>query len=221
MRKKPLANDEYYHIYNRGVDKREVFSDDRDYIRFLLSINLLNDKRDGLMIKWRDYQRCVKNARLEDFLKLNFRKRERLVDIISYCLMSNHYHFILKQNIKKGIEKFLQKLGTSYTKYFNKKYQRNGSLFQGTFKSSHISSTGLLLRMAVYASCNSEIHNVSPAKNYPWCSFAVHAGKQKSDIINNSIFSEHFKRGKDLEEYAKENVLDFQDRKHDQELIIE
>ncbi len=154
-------------------------------------------------------------------LKLNFRKRGRLVDIVSFCLMSNHYHFVLKQNAEKGIERFLQKLGTSYTKYFNKKYQRNGSLFQGTFKSSHISSTGLLLRMAVYASCNSEIHKVSPAKNYSWCSFAVHSGRQKSDIVNDGLLSEHFKSGKDFEEYAKENVLDFQIRKQNQDLIIE
>jgi putative transposase len=221
MRKKPLANNEYYHIYNRGVDKREVFSDDRDYVRFLLSIDLLNDEKDGLMIMWRDYQRCVKNANLNDFLKLNFRKRERLVDIISFCLMSNHYHFVLKQNVEKGIERFLQKLGTSYTKYFNKKYQRNGSLFQGTFKSSHISSNGLLLRMAVYASCNSEIHKVSPANNYPWCSFAVHLGRQKSDIVNNGLLSEHFKSGKDFEEYANENILDFQERKQDQEMFLD
>jgi putative transposase len=220
MRKKPLVNNEYYHIYNRGVDKREVFSDDSDYFRFLLSINLLNDEKDGLMIRWRDYQRCVKKANLDDFLKLSFRERERLVDIISFCLMSNHYHFVLKQNVEKGIERFLQKMGTSYTKYFNKKYQRNGSLFQGTFKSSHISSTGLLLRMAVYASCNSEIHKVSPAKNYPWCSFAVHLGNQESDIVNDGLISEHFKSSNDFEEYAKENVLDFKERKHDQDLII-
>ncbi len=221
MRKKPLVNNEYYHIYNRGVDKREVFSDERDFTRFLLSMNLLNDKEDGLMIKWRDYQKCVKNPELDAFLRLNFRKRERLVDVVSYCLMSNHYHFILKQNIEKGIEKFLQKLGTSYTKYFNKKNQRNGSLFQGTFKSSHIPSVGLLLRMAVYASCNSEIHKVNPAKNYPWCSFLVHAGVQKNDFINNSLFAEHFRSGKDFEEFAKENILDFQERKQDQEMFLD
>jgi len=221
MRKKALVENEYYHIYNRGVDKREVFSDDRDYARFILSMNLLNDEKDGLMIRWRDYGKCVKNPSLNDFLKLNFRKREYLVDIVSYCLMSNHYHFVLKQNVEKGIERFLQKLGTSYTKYFNKKYQRNGSLFQGTFKSSHISSTGLLLRMAVYASCNSEVHRVCPADKYPWCSFAAHAGRQKNDIINNSIFIEHFKGGTDFREYARENILDFQERKHDQEIFLD
>ncbi|PIU77969.1 MAG: hypothetical protein COZ28_03575 [Candidatus Moranbacteria bacterium CG_4_10_14_3_um_filter_44_15] len=221
MRKKPLVNNEFYHIYNRGVDKREVFSDDHDCTRFLLSMNLLNDKQDGLMIKWRDYQRCVKNANPGDFLKLNFRKREYLVDIVSYCLMSNHYHFVLKQNVEKGIERFLQKLGTSYTKYFNKKYQRNGSLFQGTFKSSHISSTGLLLRMAVYASCNSEIHKVSPAKNYPWCSFLSHARIKKNDITKKDLFLEHFRSGNDFEKYAKENILDFQERKQNQDLTIE
>lgn len=221
MRKKPLVNHSYYHIYNRGVDKREVFSDDHDYARFLISMNLLNDEKDGLMIRWRDYGKCVKNPMLNDFLKLNFRKRAHLVDIVSYCLMSNHYHFVLKQNSERGIEKFLQKIGTSYTKYYNKKYHRNGSLFQGTFKSSYISSTALLLRSAVYVSCNSEVHKVSDAKNYPWCSFLSHVRIKKDDIIDNDLFLEHFRSGNDFEKYAKENILDFQERKQNKDLIIE
>jgi len=65
------------------------------------------------MIKWRDYGKSIKNANFNDFQKLNFRKREYLVDIVSYCLMKNHYHMILKQRAERGIEKFLQKLGTS------------------------------------------------------------------------------------------------------------
>ena len=128
MRKKPLVNHAYYHIYNRGVDKRQVFCDEKDFLRFITAMELLNDREDGAMIKWRDYKNYVKNANLDDFLKLNFRSREYLVDIVSYCLMTNHYHMILKQRVEKGIEKFLQKLGTSYTKYFNERNKRNGAL---------------------------------------------------------------------------------------------
>lgn len=221
MRKESIVDNEYYHIYNRGVDKRDVFSDEKDYFRFLLSMNLLNDKEGGIMIKWRDYKKSVKNAKLNDFLKLSFRKRENLVDIISYCLMSNHYHFILKQNVERGIERFLHKLGTSFTKYFNEKHKRNGSLFQGSFKSSHINSTAKLLRLAVYVSGNSEIHKVSSAKKYPWCSFLLHSGNKKSDIINDHVLSEHFRSRQDFEEYANENIRDFQERKQDQEIFLD
>ena len=221
MRKKPLVDNEYYHIYNRGVDKRQVFLDDKDFSRFLISMNLLNDKEDGAMIKWRDYKKYVKNASINDFLKLNFRSREYLVDIISYCLMTNHYHMILKQRVEKGIEKFLQKLGTSYTKYFNERNKRNGALFQGRFKSSLIKSEGSLSRFSVYVSCNSEVHKVSLAKNYPWCSFPHHIGKSKSDLVRDEDFRKEFRSAGDLEEYAKENIADFQMRKQDQNAVFE
>lgn len=221
MRKKPLANNEYYHIYNRGVDKRQVFLEEKDFSRFLISMNLLNDKEDGVMIRWRDYKRCVKSARLDDFLKLNFRKREYLVDIVSYCLMTNHYHMILKQRVEKGIEKFLQKLGTSYTKYFNEKNNRNGALFQGRFKSSLIKSEGSFSRFSVYVSCNSEVHKVCAAKNYPWCSFPHHIGKSKDDFVRDEEFRRDFRDANELEKYAKENIADFQERKQDQEMFLD
>ena len=221
MRKKQLANNEYYHIYNRGVDKRQVFSNEKDFSRFLVSMNLLNDKADGAMIKWRDYRKYVKNARMDDFLKLNFRRREYLVDIVSYCLMSNHYHMVLKQRVEKGIEKFLQKLGTSYTKYFNERNKRNGALFQGRFKSSHIKSEGSLSRFSIYVSCNSEVHKICPAKNYPWCSFPHHIGKSKDDLVKDDDFRREFINSDELEEYAKENIADFQVRKQDTDTFFE
>ena len=75
MRREVFFNGEYYHIYNRGVDKRDIFGDVRDYERFLLSMGLLNDVNDGLMIAWRDYKDSNPGARPDDFLKLSFRKQ--------------------------------------------------------------------------------------------------------------------------------------------------
>lgn len=75
MRKNTFTNGEYYHIFNRGTDKREIFSDFLDYERFLLSMNLLNDENEGLMIKWRDYKKSNPLPNLNDFLKLRFRKK--------------------------------------------------------------------------------------------------------------------------------------------------
>ena len=115
----------------------------------------------------------------------------------------------------------MQKLGNSYTKYFNEKYQRNGSLFQGTFKSSHLKSDSQLLRMSVYVNCNSEIHNVSSASKYKWCGFPEYLGNADSRFCAKKDILGHFRSRKDYREYAGENILDFRERKEDQELIFE
>ena len=73
-----------------------------------------------------------------------------LVEIVAYCLNPNHYHLIVKQISEKGIERFMQKIGTGYTNYFNKRYERSGALFQGKFKSIHIDSNEYLLHLSVY-----------------------------------------------------------------------
>ena len=221
MRKDPLANHQYYHVYNRGVDKRNIFGDDADYKRFILSLMLMNDEQDGLMIRWRNYKDSHKNALVNEFLRLNLSEKKKLVNIIAYCCNSNHFHFVFKQLEDKGIERFMQRISTGYTMYFNKRHHRSGSLLQGRFKSSHLKSEGSLLRMAIYVSCNSEVHKIHPAKNYLWCSFPHHAKKEKNDFIDDKEFREQFRSTKDLEEYARENVEDFQMRKQDEDLVFE
>ena len=159
MRKTAFANGEFYHIYNRGVDKCDVFVDDADYKRFLLSMNLLNDVENGLMQRYRDLKRDgLPKVQPSDIRRLDLGKHDKLVEIICYCLNPNHYHMIVKQKENKGIEKFMQKLGTSYTMYFNKKYKRSGSLFQGKFKSIHIDSNEYLLHLSAYINQNNFIH---------------------------------------------------------------
>ena len=98
MRKTEFANDEYYHIFNCGVDKREVFLDGRDYERFLLCMDLVNDEDSGQMEKLRNERNS--KVRPSEFRRSNLgisKARQKLVDIICYCLNPNHYHFILKQ----------------------------------------------------------------------------------------------------------------------------
>jgi putative transposase len=222
MRKKPFVENEYYHIYNRGVDKRKVFLDTRDYERFLISMNLLNDKQDGLMLKWRDFKLYRPGASLQDFLQTSdVRRKDPLVEIDAYCLIPNHIHFVLKQVSRNGIVKFMQKLGNSYTKYFNERQQRSGALFQGKFKSSHIGSNSMLLRLSIYVNCNSEIHKLNSAVNYRWCSYAYYLGKENSVVCKKKAVMSQFSNIKEYMAYAKDNVADFKQKKIDQELVIE
>ena len=122
MRKTEFANEEYYHIFNRGVDKREVFMSQEDYERFLLIMDLLNNKKDGIILKWRNFKRANLNAIISDYYKSNpIDDSDRLVEMNVYCLNSNHFHFALKQLTENGVRIYMHKLSTSYTNYFNLK----------------------------------------------------------------------------------------------------
>src|SRR5688572_26700596 len=131
MRKQPLITGEYYHIYNRGVDKRDIVKNIRDIERFSESMREFNQVEAivslaNLRKTYRSHQIAPKAL------------SKPLVAFVAYCLNPNHFHFVLKQLVDGGIPKFMQKLQAGYTSYFNIKNSRTGSLFQGTFKSQLI-----------------------------------------------------------------------------------
>ncbi|HBB37004.1 MAG: hypothetical protein A2374_01900 [Candidatus Moranbacteria bacterium RIFOXYB1_FULL_44_23] len=221
MRKVQFIKDQYYHIFNRGIDKRKIFLDDFDYRRFLLSMRLMNDEQDGLMIRWRDHKKTYPKATVETFLRSDLRKRNPLVKIVCFSLLPNHYHFVLEQLAKNGIERFMQRVGIGFTMYFNKKYNRSGVLFQGKCKSSLIKSTHHLLYLSAYVNCNAEVHNISDAKKYPWSSLSNFLRKSKSDICNGEVIWSQFKNNKEYENFAKENVEAAKLKKEDEKLILE
>jgi putative transposase len=132
LRKDPFITGEYYHIYNRGIDKRNIFKLERDYERFMMLLYLSNSiesfKLDDLLNK--------RNKNFEKVLILD--KGEPLVSIGAWCLMTNHFHLLVRQEVDEGITKFMRKIGTGYSMFFNIKYQRQGALFGGPFKSKCI-----------------------------------------------------------------------------------
>ena len=119
---------EYYHIYNRGTDKRIIFNNDYDRNRFLILLYLANSNL-GFQI------RADTGRKLFDYF--NDDRGETLVDICCYCLMPNHFHILVREKEEGGITKFLHKLKTSYSSYYNKKNERKGTLFESTFKAEH------------------------------------------------------------------------------------
>lgn len=162
MRKQILATDEYYHIYNRGVDKRDIFSEKEDVRRFIESILSFN-QIDGVG-SIRDLRKSQSEPKA---LSLSVSKKsEPLVAIVAYCLNPNHFHFILKQLIEGGIAKFMQKLQGGYTYYFNAKNFRSGSLLQGTFKSHLINDENYFNKTLGYVNKNYAIHTIPKNKQY-------------------------------------------------------
>jgi putative transposase len=135
---------EYYHIYNRGVERRNVFLDEADYFRFILGMREFNDINSVFNL-----HRLQKTSEIKFF-----QDKKPLVKFVCYSLMPNHFHFLLRQLEDGGISKFMQKLGTGYTKYFNKRYERDGVLFQGVFKAKHIPIDEYLLHLSRYIHLN-------------------------------------------------------------------
>ena len=220
QRKVSFVNGEFHHIYNRGVDKRKIFSNQRDYERFLVSMYLLNTKEDILMTKWRDFKKFNPKARLLDFREI--RPEERLVEFICYCLNDNHYHFILRQFQDKGIEVFMQKLGTSHTSYFNKKYKRSGSLFQGPFGSTHIATNDQLLYLSAYVNKNHLIHGYKEGDNWKYSSLNEYLGRQSDFCFcNTSQILDQFSGIKEYEKYINANALQMRENKELRKLLLE
>lgn len=185
MRKLQFVNDEIYHIYNRGVDKRNIFLDDQDYFRFIHDLFEFNDEAPApnsyyFYSKREDPQFSEVKPR-----KVNRGMRKLLVEILAFCLMPNHIHLLLRQVQEGGISKLMQKLG-SYGLYYNKKYERKGHLFGGKFQAIHIKNEEQLKTVFVY------IHTNPVAIIFPqWKEKGIKNAKEAREYIENYRWSSY------------------------------
>jgi putative transposase len=211
-----LAPGEYYHVYNRGVDRRDVFVDPADYSRFLTTLYLANS---GIPLHRSDFHYS------EGDIFENERETS-LVDIGAYALMPNHFHLLLHENSEGGISKFMQKLMTSYTMYFNGRNERTGPLFAGVFKAQHADTDTYLKYLYAYIHLNPlsiKYPKWRENKKHPdgeWKKFLTQyrysslpdylelsKKRKQSVIINPAAFPKYFEHGdavlNDLSEWVR------------------
>jgi putative transposase len=151
LRKTALAQGGIYHIYNRGVDKRDIFMDDDDRFRLIHDLYEFNDSKPVVNLGINLKSNKLKEVGLP---YIERKPRELLIEILAFCLMDNHFHLLVRQVKKNGVTEFMRKIGTGYTNYFNKKYERTGALFQGKFKSVHIEKDAHFMYMPIYIHLN-------------------------------------------------------------------
>ncbi len=206
LRKVNFLEGEYYHIYNRGNSKKEIFHDKYDYFHFMKlmyicnntdNIKIFNDNRYGTEV----FDKMVEN----------------IVSLGAYCLMPNHFHFLITEKIDRGVSKFMQKLSTAYVMYYNKKYRHTGSLFEGKFKSVHASNDIQLKYLFSYIHLNpikliqkdwkeNGIINKKEAlnflDNYEYSSYKDYSQKERiyNKVLNIKDFPDYF--------YTKEKFKD-------------
>ena len=212
MQKPQFVENQIYHIYNRGVEKRDIFLDDKDYLRFIHDLFEFNDRDPAFNVAY--YFNSKSKEVKSQYLEKERKPRKLLVEILLFTLMPNHFHLLLKQKQENGIVKFMQKLGTGYTNYFNKKYDRVGGLFQGRFKAVLINEEAHFIHIPFYFHTNpiDLIYESSTSidwrgqieflENYRWSSFLDYIGKKNFPSVTSRKFLLEFWGGE--KEYRKE-----------------
>ena len=218
-RRHAFANDEFFHIYNRGVDKRIIFDDAEDTQRFLQSMVEFNAVEPVGSLYQNSFNRLS---------GLTPKLNEKLVNIIAYCLNPNHFHLILEQLVDGGISEFMKRLGGGYTSFFNVKNERSGSLFQGTFKSILIDSNEYLLHVSAYVNLNDRVHQLSgltPKLAESRSSWREYTDTSIKGICEKGIILEQFDSIAEYEKFALSSLESItqkkQDRKDLERLFLE
>lgn len=178
-RKVAFAPGETYHLYNRGVDKRDIFLDQGDHIRFVALLHAMNSQEPVQLNNILAGGKPVESV-------YNEKISHRLVSIGAYCLMPNHFHLLVKECVDGGISTFMKKLGTAYVMYFNTKYQRKGALFEGRFKSIHAGDDRYLKYLYSYIHLN-PVKLIEPR----WKDKQLSDPKQAEVYINSYRFSSY------------------------------
>ena len=195
---KTYTENGYYHVYNRGVEKRDIFVDDQDYRVFLSFLkSYLSPEILGVKpyhpIEEATGSRPVRIRPLKTFFGE--------VSLLAYCLMPNHFHLLLWQSSMDGMTRFMQSFCTSYSMYFNKKYKRVGTLFQGPYKAVSVYDDIYLLHLTRYIHLNPlefEVTGSCPVKvsEYPYSSYSYYLGKKQAEWLHPQPVLDFFRTNK-------------------------
>ena len=173
MRKEKITTGEYYHVYNRGVNKQTIFHDRSDYVRFLfLLIFFQSPKRFSNIIKFVGIYLKIGAFNLKK-KKVNDIAKFRFVELVCFCIMPNHFHLLVQQTSDQGTASYMHRVLGGYSRYYNKKYDTQGHLFQNTYKAVHIKNDIQLLYLTAYIHRNPRILSGWLGKEhlYEWSSY--------------------------------------------------
>ena len=209
MRSPIFNTGDFYHIYNRGNNKRSTYLDFYDFQRFLESVDQFNTENT-----------------IGSIYENSFRKRplgsptSKLVNIVCFCLNPNHYHLLLEQLVENGISKFMHRLGTGYTKYFNQKYSSSGSLFQGKYKFIRVGTNEYLLHLSSYINLNFKVHGLGgPTSKSSWDEYIN--PKKHFELCTKEIILSQFKNRDGYKKFAYESLATIKEKRDLEELLLE
>lgn len=202
-RKTPLVPGEVYHVFNRSVARQPIFLNKNDYQRALESINYYRYQK--LPLRFSHFKRLSLELR-KQFTEKYMTNNKTILEILAYCVMPNHIHFLLRASEQGGIQDFMRNLQNSYSKYFNVKRKRSGALFQAMFKAVRIESDEQLIHVSRYIHLNpvtSFLTDKESLSSYVWSSFNDYISDQQGPLfVSSKLVSDQFKSRKSYREFV-------------------
>lgn len=187
IRKTPLVVNEIYHVFNRSVARQPIFLSNFDYQRALDVLTFYSYFDPPLRFS---HCKRLSEPQKTAFMESLRKKGEKQIELLAFCLMPNHIHFLIKEIREKGISTFMSNFQNSYAKYLNLKTQRNGALFQTAFKAVRIETDEQLIHITRYIHLNPLtsyiLKDIEGLINYPWSSFPIYLGKHPLDILSKN-----------------------------------
>ena len=186
----------FYHVFNRGVEKRKIFLDSKDFKIFIYYLFVYLKPLDDALKKYPQLP-----------IRLHARNLSSEVELISYCLMPNHFHFLLKQFSRDGISRLMKQVTNAYTEYFNKRYKRTGGLMQGTFKAVKVKTDEQLIHLSRYIHLNPVVGGiVNKIDHYDWSSYGEFITENSMGLCNSSIILNLFNSSDEYKNFVKDQI---------------
>ena len=205
-RRTPIVTGEIYHTFNRSIARQPIFINTKSYSRALELINFYSYVQPRL--RFSHYNRLPLKERA-DFLNDLKTNRRKQIQLLAFCLMPNHVHFLMRELEKNGISKFMSNFQNSYAKYFNLKTDRTGSLFQSMFKAVRIESDEQLIHVCRYIHLNPltsyVIKDANDLENYAWSSYPAYFRKS-SDSVDTTLISPFFPSKMEFKKFTLDQV---------------
>ena len=226
MRKESFGLGDYVHVYNRGNRKQAIANDIEDKDHFLQMLVYFNTE----VIPPNPFQDLRTKLRpgLKEFIWPDYwQPRKPIVKILAFILMKNHFHLLLEEVVENGIAKFMQRLGTGMTMYYNTKHKETGRLFQGVYRAKIVDKDVYLKYLNVYIQVKNgfELYNggfemamkefdkaYKWVTEFPYGSLSHYYGKVATPIVDKELFLEIFASPDDYKSFAKECMLDLENR---------
>lgn len=208
MRKTIFAENEHYHLCSRGLDREQLFKDDRDYIRFLFlmlyyqSPLKLNNTSYYVSCYLKKERFCLNELKLKELAK------RRQLEVVSFALMPNHFHILIKNIEEHAASAYMQRVLMAYGKYYNEKYKRVGHVFDGPYKCTHIENNKQLLHVSCYIHKNPiDIKDYSfNYESYPYSSYQDYIGNNRWDeLLKPNIVLSQFKSPSNYKDFVSTN----------------
>lgn len=214
MQRDPLATNYVYHIYNRGTEKRDIFLDSSYYDRFISVLeHSLKYGYPYSILKYRLEKARTPEDKQNIFACLESKRIKPSVEIISFCLMPNHYHLTLKQLTESGISNFMRRIGVSYTNYFNNRLERTGRLFETAYKTIMVESDEQLLHLTRYQHLNPHVLGLETPEeliNYQWSSLSTYLGDKRFPFVKPNMVIGNFRKSEDYLDFVMAEIDKFE-----------